>query len=317
MTSPQPLLAIVGPTGSGKSAIAVELALQLEAQGVAAEIVSADAMQLYAGMDIGTAKVTSDESRGVTHHLLDVWSVDQEASVQDYQRRAREAIEDCFARAVLPILVGGSGLYVSSVIYQFEFPGTDEALRATLETQAENEGLESLVQQLLERDPGAAESVDLKNPRRVIRALEILQLTGEAQTPGLEARGQWWHEPTLIVGIDWPRDTLVERIDARVQQMWERGLVDEVKSLQASHAGLGKTASQAIGYREVIQMLAGEISEDEARDQVAQHTRRYARKQMSWFRRDQNVHWLKPQSRPVVATVIQALEALWPGLTRP
>ncbi len=260
-----PLVAIVGPTGSGKSGIGVELALALHEDGQAAEIVSADAMQLYVGMDIGTAKVTEEEMKGVTHHLLDVWQPSTEASVQDYQERARAAIEQCFSRGVIPILVGGSGLYLSSVLYHFEFPGTDEEIRQRLEHELEHDGLVALAARLVEKDPEAATE-------------------------------------------EWDRDELIERIDQRVELMWARGLVEEVRRLLSASPGLGKTAAQAIGYREVLDFLDGEIDEAEAKELVAQHTRRYARKQMSWFRRDSAIQWLDG-SKPDIAATIQGLVA--------
>jgi tRNA dimethylallyltransferase len=303
-----PLVAIVGPTGSGKSGIGVELARALQEDGQAAEIVSADAMQLYVGMDIGTAKVTEEEMKGVTHHLLDVWQPSTEASVQDYQERARAAIEQCFSRGVIPILVGGSGLYLSSVLYHFEFPGTDEEIRQRLEHQLEHDGLVALAARLVEKDPEAATEVDLNNPRRVVRALEVIEITGMPITPGLKARGQLWHEPSVIVGIEWDRDELIERIDQRVELMWARGLVEEVRRLLSASPGLGKTAAQAIGYREVLDFLDGEIDEAEAKELVAQHTRRYARKQMSWFRRDSAIQWFDG-SKPDIAATIQGLVA--------
>jgi tRNA dimethylallyltransferase len=298
-----PLVAIVGPTGSGKSGIGVELALALQEDGQAAEIVSADAMQLYSGMDIGTAKVTEEEMKGVTHHLLDVWRPSTDASVQDYQERARAAIEQCFSRGVIPILVGGSGLYLSSVLYHFEFPGTDEEIRQRLEHQLEHDGLVALAARLVEKDPEAATEVDLNNPRRVVRALEVIEITGMPITPGLKARGQLWHEPSVIVGIEWDRDELIERIDQRVELMWARGLVEEVRRLLSASPGLGKTAAQAIGYREVLDFLDGEIDEADAKELVAQHTRRYARKQMSWFRRDSAIQWLDGSKPDIVATI--------------
>ena len=298
-----PLVAIVGPTGSGKSGIGVELALGLNRAGQATEIVSADAMQLYVGMDIGTAKVTDEETKGVTHHLLDVWEPATEASVQDYQQRARAVIEDCFARGVIPVLVGGSGLYISSVLYSFEFPGADEEIRARLEAELESDGLSALATRLVELDPDAATEVDLNNQRRVVRALEVIEITGMPITPGLRARGDLWHEPTVVVGIEWERDALIERIDQRVELMWQRGLVEEVKTLRESSPGLGKTAAQAIGYREVLDFLEGQIDEAEAKALVAQHTRRYARKQMSWFRRDRSIHWMDGARRDIVATI--------------
>lgn len=311
MANAVPLVALVGPTGSGKSGYAIELVRELAGRGLSAEIISADAMQLYRGMDIGTAKVTPDEAGEVVHHLLDIWEPTEEASVQDYQVRARAAIEGCVARGVMPVLVGGSGLYVSSVIYPFEFPGTDADIRGRLEAERERFGVERLANRLVALDPEARESVDLNNPRRVIRALEIIELTGKSQAPGLEARARVWHEPSLVVGVDWPRDALVERINQRVSQMWSRGLVVEVRALHKAGV-LGKTAAQAIGYREVVDFLEGTVTEAEAMELVAQHTRRYARKQMSWFRRDPLVRWIDAHKDPVVETLLQRIKALWP-----
>ena len=298
-----PVFALIGPTGAGKTAVAIRVAQELSDTGHPVEILSADAMQLYRGMDIGTAKATAEEQRAVVHHLLDVWDPADDASVEDYQRLARERISDCHSRGAIPLLVGGSGLYVSSVVYDFQFPGHDPEIRAQLEAQFDSEGLSPLVARLREQDPEVAEAVDLNNPRRVIRALEVMELTGEAPSAGLAARGQWWHQPTVIVGLDAPRPWLIERIDQRVQAMWESGVVDEVRRLQ--EAGLGKTASQAIGYREVLQFLGGEVSESDARDLVAQHTKQYARKQMSWFRRDENIHWVDASAEGVTSMVAE------------
>ena len=301
-----PLLCVVGPTGSGKTAVSLDLATALASHGVACEIISADAMQLYAGMDIGTAKARPDEQRGIVHHLLDVWSPQTEASVQEYQTLARAAVSDCLERGVVPVLVGGSGLYVSSVIYDFQFPGTIHKVRRGLEERFENEGVTPLVAQLLDADPDAASAVDLQNPRRVIRALEILQITGEPPTAGLAARGQWWREPTVVIGLRAPRDWLHERIENRVRAMFAGGLVEEVRGLVAQ--GLSTTAAQAIGYREVADMLSGEITQEEALDQVIHHTRRYARRQDSWFRRDQNIQWIAADAADVSAQVQAVIE---------
>ena len=301
----RPLLCLVGPTGSGKTAVSIAVAEALVGRGLDCEIVSADAMQLYRGMDIGTAKASQDERRRVPHHLVDVWEPTTEASVQEYQELARAAITDCFNRGVIPLLVGGSGLYVSAVIYDFQFPGTDQAVRDSLESRFDTEGLQPLVAELLEADPDAADAVDLNNPRRVVRALEVLQITGEPPTAGLAARGQWWHEPTVVVGLQAPRHWLHERIEARVHQMFDSGLVDEVKGLL--EAGMSSTASQAIGYREVADMLAGEFSEAEAREQVIHHTRRYVRRQDSWFRRDQNIQWVQADAEDVSSEVLRAV----------
>ena len=309
-----PILGLVGPTGSGKTAIGIQVALAFAESGTPVEIISADAMQLYRGMDIGTAKATADERQRVEHHLLDMWDPQTEASVEEYQRQARTQIRDCHTRGVIPLLVGGSGLYVSSVVYDFQFPGHDPEIRADLEADLESSGLGPLVARLREADPAVAAAVDLNNPRRVVRALEIMELTGEAPSASLEARGKWWHEPTVLVGLDAPRDWLTQRIDARTEAMWQAGLVDEVRGL--IETGLGPTAAQAIGYREVAQMLVGEISETEARTQVAQHTKRYARKQMSWFRRDSNIHWVDASVEDAQQRVHDAFRAAFDKTAR-
>ncbi len=308
--SPLPLLAIIGPTASGKSSLAVDVAVALGAEGVACEIISCDAMQLYRGMDIGTAKITPVEASGVPHHLLGVWSPSAEASVREYQRLAREAIEDCHRRGALAMLVGGSGLYFSSVAYRFEFPGHDQELRQRLEREFEEKGLEPLVSRLAEADAEAVGHIDLKNPRRVIRALEVIALSGQSPELALRARGELWYQPTVIWGLGWSREALIERIDQRVRGMFDQGLVAEVSHLLAGEEGLSHTARQAIGYREVIEYLEGKISLAEAEHAVASHTRRYARKQLSWFRRDSLIEWLEADSPDLSALLVSRIRAM-------
>jgi tRNA dimethylallyltransferase len=282
------LVAIVGATGTGKSGLSLELAHRLAARGRAVEIVNADAMQFYRGMDVGTAKLSVPERRGIPHHLLDILSPSEEASVADYQERARQVIDDIQARGALPILVGGSGLYVSSVLWDFRFPGTDPDIRAALERELETSGPGILYGRLKEVDAAAAASIGPSNGRRLVRALEVIQLTGEPFGAGLPDESTKW-QPTTIIGLQTPRELLVERLNARVKQMWADGLLDEVRQLDV--AAMGVTAARAIGYAQAIAQLTGELSEADAIESASALTRRYARRQVGWFRRYQGAHW--------------------------
>jgi len=286
-----PIVAIVGPTGVGKSDLGIQVALALEAGGTPAEIINADAMQLYDGMNIGTAKVPPSERHGVVHHLLDVWSVSKEASVADYQTLARATIDDCHDRGVVPLLVGGSGLYVSSVLYDFEFPGTDPEVREVLERRLQEEGVEVLVSELREKDPEAGEAIDPRNSRRIVRALEVIHITGKPFGAGLHARSSLWREPVSVMGLQRERSILSRALEERVGRMWEAGLVDEVGRLLTGPEPLSVTASQAIGYRQVMEYLDGSVSHTQAIADTVGLTKRYARRQMSWFRRDPQVVW--------------------------
>lgn len=287
-----PVVALVGATGTGKSDLAIAVAKGLAEKGVTAEIVNADAMQLYRGMDVGTAKLPEAERQGIPHHLLDVWDVSREASVADYQALARAAIREVQSRGSVPLLVGGSGLYVSSVLYEFEFPGTDPAVRARLEARAESEGVPALLEELAAKDPLAAAAIDPQNTRRVIRALEVIEITGKPFGAGLDAEHRPWQERTLVFGLHRERDELVTALDKRVRSMWDRGFVDEVRSLIPQGIESGVTASKAIGYQQILEYLAGELSEEDAIESTQSLTRRYARRQVSWFRRDQRTQWL-------------------------
>jgi tRNA dimethylallyltransferase len=263
--------------------------------------VNADAMQLYRGMDIGTAKLPEAERRGIPHHMLDVLEPSQEASVAQYQSDARAAIEDIERRAAQPILVGGSGLYVSSVIQDFRFPGTDPDVRARLEAELELLGPGELHRRLAERDPGAADSIGAHNGRRLVRALEVVELTGEEFGSGLPETAAPWRE-TIVLALRTPREELVPLLDARVRGMWAAGLLDEVRGLE--RAGLGVTASRAIGYAQAIAQLAGELTESEAIEQTAALTRRYARRQVSWFRRYRSATWIEGPDRLTTALAL-------------
>ena len=285
------LFAVVGATGTGKSALSLDLAEALAARGEPAEIVNADAMQLYRGMDIGTAKLPLPERRGVPHHLLDVLSVDEDAAVAAYQVDARRAIEQIHARGAHAILVGGSGLYVSSVLYDFSFPPRDGALRAELEAELEAHGPGLLFARLREQDPATAARIDARNGRRVVRALEVLAQGSATHGAALPDQPVPWH-PSTVVGLHEERSVLVARLDERVEDMWAHGLLDEVEALRPQGLERGTTARRAIGYAQALAQLAGEVDRAEAIAQTQALTRRYARRQVSWFRRYADVHWL-------------------------
>ena len=278
------LIAIVGATGTGKSDFALDLAAALELAGRPAEVVNADAMQLYRGMDIGTAKLSPAERRGVPHHLLDVLDVTEDASVAAYQRAARDAVDEISARGAVALLVGGSGLYVSSVIHDFRFPGTDPELRAKLETELAERGPGVLHARLRAIDAETAASVDSQNGRRIVRALEVIELTGEPKAARLPDEPVPWRDHR-IVHLRSERAHLVERLDARVLDMWQRGLVDEVRGLLPQGIEQGVTARKAIGYAQALGELHGRMSRAEAIAETQQLTRTYARRQVGWFRR--------------------------------
>ncbi|UPT19656.1 tRNA (adenosine(37)-N6)-dimethylallyltransferase MiaA [Thermobifida alba] len=284
------VIAVVGATAVGKSDLGVELALRLGEHGLPAEIVNADSMQLYRGMDIGTAKLTADERRGVPHHLLDVWDVTQTANVADYQRMARAVIDDLRSSGRVPVLVGGSGLYVRAALDELDFPGTDPQVRARLEAELAEHGPLALHARLARLDPAAAEAILPSNGRRIVRALEVVEITGGPFTATLPEHVS--HYPCVQIGLTAPRPELDERIALRVDRMWRAGLVDEVRALEKAGLRDGFTASRALGYAQVLRFLAGECTEQEAREETVRATRRFARRQESWFRRDPRVHWL-------------------------
>ncbi|MFC0598927.1 tRNA (adenosine(37)-N6)-dimethylallyltransferase MiaA [Streptomyces palmae] len=282
---PPRVIAVVGPTAAGKSDLGVTLARHL-----GGEVVNADSMQLYRGMDIGTAKLTAAEQGGVPHRLLDIWDVTWTASVAEYQRLARAEIDRLLAEGRTPVLVGGSGLYVRGAIDALEFPGTDPGVRARLEDELAERGPGALHARLAAADPEAARAILPSNGRRVVRALEVIEITGRpftANLPGHEAVYD-----TLQIGVDVARPELDERIARRVDRMWEAGLVEEVRRLEAEGLRSGRTAARALGYQQVLAALAGECTEDAARAETVRATKRFARRQDSWFRRDPRVHWL-------------------------
>lgn len=285
------LWVIVGATGTGKSRLSLDLAERLIASGTPTEIVNSDAMQLYRGMDIGTAKLSPGERRGISHHLIDVLDVTEEASVAWYQPLARNIVADRLARGIDVILVGGSGLYVSSVIYEFAFPPRDPELRASLEQDAQTHGIDALLERLDNLAPKIAEQIDRRNPRRVIRALELV-LLGETAQVTLPERPELWTAATRIIGVQRDRASLVEMLNARVEAMWRDGLLDEVQRLIPQGIREGTTASQAIGYAQALAHLDGTMTREEALMETQRLTRRYARRQVSWFKRYPGISWI-------------------------
>ncbi|MGW7517114.1 tRNA (adenosine(37)-N6)-dimethylallyltransferase MiaA [Streptomyces sp. NPDC054796] len=283
--SAPPVVAVVGPTAAGKSDLGVALARHL-----GGEVVNADSMQLYRGMDIGTAKLTPEERAGVPHHLLDVWEVTEAASVAEYQRLARARIDLLRAEGRTPVLVGGSGLYVRGAIDAMEFPGTDPAVRSRLEAELAEHGPGELHRRLAAADPEAARAILPGNGRRIVRALEVIEITGRPFTANLPGHESVYD--TVQIGVDVARPELDARIADRVDRMWRAGLVDEVRALEAAGLREGRTASRALGYQQVLSALAGECTEEEARTETVRATKRFARRQDSWFRRDPRVHWL-------------------------
>ncbi|MPZ61612.1 MAG: tRNA (adenosine(37)-N6)-dimethylallyltransferase MiaA [Propionibacteriales bacterium] len=297
-----PLVAVVGSTAAGKSELAVGLA-----RALGGEVVNADSMQLYRGMDIGTAKLGLDARAGVPHHLLDVLDVTEPATVAEFQRWAREAVDECRSRGVPPVLVGGSALYVRAVLDRFEFPGTDPDVRRALEAELDRHGPRRLYERLCEQDPEAAARILPANGRRIVRALEVIALSGRPFTATLPGH-TYEYDDVRQVGIDVPRPVLDERIAVRVDRMWAAGLVEEVRLLEGAGLREGRTASRALGYAQVLRYLAGEIDEDAAREQTVYATRRFARRQDSWFRKDPRIVWVKYDEPDLVGSALAAAE---------
>jgi tRNA dimethylallyltransferase len=279
-------IAVVGPTATGKSDLAVSLA-----ERFGGEVVNADAMQLYRGMDIGTAKMTLAERRGIPHHLLDVLSVTETASVAAYQRETRAVIEDLLAAGKPPILVGGSGLYVQAVLDDLKFPGTDDAVRERFEAELASVGPEALHQRLQTLDPAAAIAILPSNGRRIVRALEVIELTGQPFSANLPKPGPARYD-TVQIGVDREVSELDSRVDLRVDVMFASGLEAEVRALVKLGLRDGKTASRALGYQQVLSAMDGACTIDFAAEETKRATRRFVRRQRSWFRRDQRITWL-------------------------
>lgn len=299
-----PLLAVVGATGTGKS----ELGLRL-AERLGGEIINADAMQFYRGMDIGTAKLSVAEREGVPHHLLDILDVVEEASVSDFQAQARALIDDIRGRGVVPILVGGSGLYLRAALDVLEFPGTDPELRASLEAESAARGLAPLRERLRAIDPVSADR--LQDERRVIRALEVHQLTGRPFSSFMPTRE--YFQPALQLGLEADREVLKERLALRVHRMVDQGLQDEVRALEARGLRKGKTAGRAIGYAQFLAAQDGTLSVAKAIEDTIAATRKFARRQLTWFRADPRIHWLDWTAPDLVEQALHRVAEEFPG----
>ncbi|MFF2842956.1 tRNA (adenosine(37)-N6)-dimethylallyltransferase MiaA [Paenarthrobacter sp. NPDC057981] len=296
----QQVIAVVGPTGSGKSDLGVNLALALDG-----EVINADALQFYRGMDIGTAKISMEERKGIPHHLLDTLDVTQEASVADFQVECRAAIDDAHSRGKRAIVVGGSGLYVRAALDTLEFPGTDPALRRRLEAECEAEGLAPLRARLEDVDPVSA--ARLGDARRVVRALEVFELTGRPFSSFMPQRE--YNQPTVQIGLSVDREELRERLAHRVHRMVEAGLGEEVQRLDAEGLRQGKTASRALGYAQFLRVLDGDMDVPEAVEETIVATRQFARRQLTWFRADPRISWLDWRDPDLVSKAVSVVGA--------
>jgi tRNA dimethylallyltransferase len=297
------IIVICGATATGKSDIAIEVA-----QEVGAEIINADSMQLYRGMDIGTAKLSVKERRGVPHHLLDVLDVSQDSTVAWYQDQARASITEIHSRGKDVVIVGGTGLYIKAILDDLNFPDTDPAVRAKLEAEAEELGSASLFARLEQLDPPAALAIDRANIRRVIRALEVIEITGQPFTANLPREDSSRYPGALQFGLVMDRDHLRERIDLRVDRMWETGFVAEVDQLITAGIRNGTTAQRALGYSQIISFRDGLMSEEEAKEDTKRASRQYARRQETWFSRDIRIQWVA-QRQPRLETILQKINS--------
>ncbi|MDO4411834.1 tRNA (adenosine(37)-N6)-dimethylallyltransferase MiaA [Cutibacterium sp.] len=306
-----PVMCFLGPTASGKSGLAVRVCLRLARDGHPAEIINTDSMVVYRGMDIGTATPTVSEQRAVKHHLVSILDVTEPSSIVLIQTLARAATEDCLSRGVIPVLVGGSALYTKAIIDEMTVPPTDPKVRAKWQERLNTEGPEALHEELARRDPKAATSILPRNGRRIVRALEVVELTGSFTATIPDGTFHWPN--TVQIGLELPREDMDRRIADRVDQMWQEGLVDEVRALADDGLRDGLTASRALGYRQVLEFLDGEYDEDEARRRTVSGTRRFARKQLMWYRRDDRIEWFNALDSDlddkVVARVLTALSA--------
>jgi tRNA dimethylallyltransferase len=283
------LIVICGATATGKSELAVTLAHEIDA-----EIINADSMQLYKGMDIGTAKITMEERKGIAHHLMDLLDVTQDANVAWYQENARAAISEIHARGKNVIIVGGTGLYIKAILDELNFPDTDPVVRAAYELEFATQGIGPLFERLEKLDPAAALAIDKANSRRVIRALEVIKITGKPFTANLPREESSRYPHAQQFGLVMDRDLLSERISNRVDRMWEQGLVAEVEKLMVAGITQGVTAQRALGYAQVIAQIEGKVTEEEAQEETKRATRQYARRQETWFSRDERITWISP-----------------------
>lgn len=278
---------ICGATATGKSDLAVALALE-----IGAEIVNADSMQVYEGMDIGTAKLSVAERKAVPHHLLDVLTVRQDSTVAWYQEAARSVIDEIHGRGKDAIIVGGTGLYIKAIVDDLNFPDTDPVIRSRLELEAIEHGAAALFTRLEKLDPAAALAIDRANTRRIVRALEVIEITGKPFTANLPREESSRYPDAFHFGLSQDRESLDARVSARVDHMWEAGLVEEVQALVVTGLREGVTAKKALGYSQILSMLDGRITSDEAREETKRVTRQYIRRQDTWFSRDARLHWL-------------------------
>lgn len=300
----RPIVAIVGATASGKTGLSLSLADALDG-----EIINSDAMQFYRGMDIGTAKLPATERRGIPHHMLDLLDVTESASVSEFQAQARAMMAEVRGRGRVPILVGGSGLYNRALLDVFDFPTTDAGVRAGLEVALETEGVAAMHARLADVDPASAERIGPENGRRIVRALEVIELTGEPFRAWLPERA--YVDPlTIQIGVDIDRETLAGRITQRVDAMFDAGLIDEVQALLRTGLEQSRTARMAIGYREAASVLRGKITEIQAREMTAAATRRFARRQDAWFRKDPRVVWVTYDDPDRVEKAVAAVRTL-------